>query len=492
MVSDGSNNAPVDIKNFDGGVPSQITPSGADVFFVVGDALWEATATSATLLGTFDSIGSIYVDGGTLFFSASEGGSGNELWKYAGGQASLVADVADPGQFSSLDGKLYFAGTTPAYGTELWESDGTTAGTLLVDDINPGTASSNPSGLVAGVSSATTSGLPVITYQGEYYGFGGTDGTVAGTTALTNTARPDTVTYSFSASTLTIDHGTADTDITVPLPGTATGYETGALVTSATGAFFDTNYLDPKTYTGSVKLYYIGDTVLTPILLATLTPSVAQDIYAIFDRVTAGGQEYFLLTEQDGNYNTLDTQLWTSDGTVAGTKEVGDLGAANDPGKSVYPVTSTAIAGSFGWAELLADASGVVSLWTAVTTEAVNQITMTSLGLLGTIDSIGNAGLGANGADYFFSLAPGTGGSEAIATDGTAMDTTVIATISSGAFGDFTASGDLEYFDTGVAARYGCGTVRGRPSCCRPARISRPIRRPAMAPASGPSRRPPR
>jgi ELWxxDGT repeat protein len=455
-VSDGSNSAPVDIQNFTGGVPSQITPSGADVFFVVGDALWEATATAATLIQTFDSIGSIYVDGSTLFFAADGGTDGTQLWKYADGAASMVTDIApgsggiDPAQFASLNGELYFAATTPAYGTELAKSDGTAAGTMLVDDINPGTGSSNPSGLVAGVSSSTGSGLPVITYQGQYSGYGGTDGTVAGTLATSYGGRPDTITYSFSEQTLTIEHGSDNFNITVKLPGYLPTNVEGALVYSTTGAFFDTGYDNPTTYTGSVTLYYIDNTALAPVLLATLTPSVAQDIYNVFDRVTTGGQEYFLLTEEDGNYNTLDTELWTSDGTVAGTQEVGDLGLATDPGKSVYPTTSTAIAGSFGWAELLADASGVVSLWTAPTTAGVTQITTASLGLSGTIDSTGNAGLGANGTDYFFSLALTAGGSEAIATDGTEAGTTVMATLASGAFGDFTASGSLEYFDTGV------------------------------------------
>jgi ELWxxDGT repeat protein len=455
-VSDGSDAAPVDIQNFAGGVPSQITPSGADVFFVVGDALWEATATGATLIRSFNAIGSLYADGGTLFFAADDGTSGSQLWTYAGGTATMITDInpagggIDPGQFASLNGELYFAATTPAYGTELWKSDGTASGTMLADDINPGTGSSNPSGLVAGVSSATGSGLPVVTYQGQYFGYGGTDGTVAGTVPISGNTRPDTVTYSFTETTLTIAHGSANFDITVKLPGAAPANGEGALVYSTTGAFFDTSYGNPTTYTGSVNLYYIGDTVLTPVLLATLTPSVAQDIYNVFDRVTAGGQEYFLLTEQDGNYTTQDTQLWTSDGTAAGTKEVGDLGVAADPGKNAYPVTSTAIAGGFGWAELLSNASGAVSLWTATGTAGVTQITTASLGLAGTIDSTGNAGLGANGADYFFSVALTAGGTEAIATDGTAGGTRVMATLSGGAFGDFTSAGSLEYFDTGA------------------------------------------
>ena len=42
---------------------------------------------------------------------------------------------------------VYFTATDPVKGIELWKTDGTTAGTEMVKDINPGLASSNPSAL---------------------------------------------------------------------------------------------------------------------------------------------------------------------------------------------------------------------------------------------------------------------------------------------------------------------------------------------------------
>ena len=44
-------------------------------------------------------------------------------------------------------GTIYFAAYDGTHGTELWESDGTVAGTFMVEDINPGSASSDPTPL---------------------------------------------------------------------------------------------------------------------------------------------------------------------------------------------------------------------------------------------------------------------------------------------------------------------------------------------------------
>src|SRR5687768_9352882 len=56
----------------------------------------------------------------------------------------LVADLntlpngSAPGQFVEFDGALYFTATADNYGRELWRTDGTRAGTRIVQDINPG------------------------------------------------------------------------------------------------------------------------------------------------------------------------------------------------------------------------------------------------------------------------------------------------------------------------------------------------------------------
>ena len=95
---------------------------------------------------------------GTLFFDANDGVHGYELWR-SGGTAqttSLVKDInpgpanglgVPPGSDESLvnaNGTLFFSANDGVHGRQLWESNGTAAGTIMVQDINPGPAGSYP------------------------------------------------------------------------------------------------------------------------------------------------------------------------------------------------------------------------------------------------------------------------------------------------------------------------------------------------------------
>ena len=68
--------------------------------------------------------------GSTLFFSASDGTNGTELWKSDGTPAGtvLVKDInpgtagSTPTYLINVGGTLYFAATTTTYGNELWSS----------------------------------------------------------------------------------------------------------------------------------------------------------------------------------------------------------------------------------------------------------------------------------------------------------------------------------------------------------------------------------
>jgi ELWxxDGT repeat protein len=93
---------------------------------------------------------------GTLYFNAYDDTHGRELWKSDGTKEGtvLVKDI-NPGstsgvdynyfvgsKFTNVNGLLYFIANDGIHGSELWKSDGTKEGTVLVKDINPGSAGS--------------------------------------------------------------------------------------------------------------------------------------------------------------------------------------------------------------------------------------------------------------------------------------------------------------------------------------------------------------
>ncbi|MEP2773688.1 MAG: ELWxxDGT repeat protein [Fulvivirga sp.] len=148
-----------------------LTPvANGSIFFVasasgIGPELWVTDGTevgteivkvinpSNTFTGS--EINSITPAGERIFFGARDGSTGKELWVSDGTEAGtyLVKDINIGPSFGLdatinpmlwLDDRLYFAADDGTHGTELWVTDGTEAGTSMVEDINPGSASSDP------------------------------------------------------------------------------------------------------------------------------------------------------------------------------------------------------------------------------------------------------------------------------------------------------------------------------------------------------------
>ena len=105
---------------------------------------------NATELGWIRS--EIVAVGSVAYFAAVDG-----IWKSDGTTAGtvLIKDIypgsgaTSPSRLTNVNGTVYFTADDGTHGLELWKSDGTAAGTVMVKDINPGSAGSYFHGLTA-------------------------------------------------------------------------------------------------------------------------------------------------------------------------------------------------------------------------------------------------------------------------------------------------------------------------------------------------------
>ncbi len=156
-----------------GSSPGQIANVNGTAFFTANDGingaeLWKSDGTAAGTMVIEDSDpftggikpgppgslpGNLTNVNGTLFFTANDGSNGVELWMSDGTPAgtTLVEDIipgadetpntpdsSSPTWLTNVNGTLYFAADDGTNGVELWRSDGTPAGTTIVADIMPG------------------------------------------------------------------------------------------------------------------------------------------------------------------------------------------------------------------------------------------------------------------------------------------------------------------------------------------------------------------
>ncbi len=134
-----------------------------------GDELWVSDGTSeGTQLvkdiypgsNNYGSSGDSYPRNFTefnnkLYFTANDGENGDELWVSDGtSEGTQLAKDINPGNgdsfpiyFTEFNNKLYFTANDNENGRELWVSDGTSEGTQLAKDINPGSGNSFPESL---------------------------------------------------------------------------------------------------------------------------------------------------------------------------------------------------------------------------------------------------------------------------------------------------------------------------------------------------------
>ena len=260
------------------------------------------------------------VAGSGLFFIANEGEHGRELWRTDGTSAGtvLVRDV-NPGPDAGLDygllatdGHVFFAGHDPEHGTEVWVSNGTTAGTSLVSDLTPGPESSLSylRGTIGGraLFSGRTAGEIWIT-----------DGSSAGTTLLVDLQSEYLPPYAFtsvaggalfvaqvnSGSVLWRTDGTpAGTQIVDEFP--AGNGASPSLLTDLGGKLMFSPFASP---TGQFPFRDLWSSDGT-----NAGTSLVESFYGIVEVKALGGALYFVAAE-----GPQTTGLWRTDGTTGRT-----------------------------------------------------------------------------------------------------------------------------------------------------------------------------
>jgi ELWxxDGT repeat protein len=189
-VSDGTPEGTGVVKDINPGpddsFPENLTNVNGTLFFTAdnginGRELWQSDGTEVGTvmvkdINTVDGVdqssypSNLTSVNGTLFFTANDGVTGTELWVSDGTANGTVmvedinpevddngiAQSSSPQFLTNVDGTLFFTATgldennqNQPTGRELWKSDGTSEGTVMVEDIDPGLDDSNPSYLTA-------------------------------------------------------------------------------------------------------------------------------------------------------------------------------------------------------------------------------------------------------------------------------------------------------------------------------------------------------
>ena len=411
-----------------GSNPTALVGVGNTLFFTTGGLrLWKSDGTAA---GTI-ALSAANADpfdltnvGGTLYFEASDITNGAELWKSDGtpGGTVLVKDIAagnngsSPASITAIGNKAFFSADDFIHGRELWSSDGTAAGTAMVTNIYPATAGSSPTQLTAAGNR-----LFFVANDGVHGNeLWSSDGTAAGT-ALMADINPGTLDANIQSPTNV--NGTLFFSATGPARGLfrSDGTPTGTirLSTSSTSG--------PNSLTAvNGVLYYIdlvgSDWELfksdgTPAGTGVFKTFTGGGLLPDQTMVNVGGKLFFV-----GRDLAHGNELWTSDGTAAGTVLVADLtpGAA---GSSLQNLTAVGNTLYFTFD----DGTHGKELWksdgTAAGTMMVADIAPGSASALNSAQ----ANLLAVGNKLFFIATDGTHGNQIWVTDGTAAGTQMLS-----------------------------------------------------------------
>ncbi len=336
---------------------------------------------------------------------------------------------SDPGEITVLGNTAFFTATAVQSGREVWISDGTAAGTMLLKDINPGTADANPHTFIVGNGLVYFSVLDGTTRQ-----FYQSDGTGAGTIPAVPPLPPPPP----DDTTLDLPNGTT---LFVDPFSLAPGFDSVWRTDGTVPGTFELCCVEPTALREAGGLAFIANDGIPGVLNPPIPPMLVSTDGSTGSIVELLTQQVFELTAFGGtiyfaaNDPTVGDELWTSDGSIGGTLVFADL----NPGAAGSFPSGLGIAGSdifFG----AQDPSLGAELWktngTVAGTVLVKDINN------GTPDS-NPVTLGELAGNAFIAADDGVHGVEPWSSDGTAGGTNLVLdinTATSSSFPDFFTS----------------------------------------------------
>ena len=392
----------------------------------------------------------VTLNGFTYFSADDKKGGGYALWKTDGTTAGTtkVRDV-NPSSFggaatnlSVMNGKLYFAADDGTHGNELWTTDGTEAGTVLVKDINP-TGSSSPSlftqvgNILFFTADDGTTGIELWK----------TDGTTAGTQLVKDIRTGDAGDYDIGPLVafdgflfMAADDGINGTEL-----WKSDGTDSGTVLfkdinpgasssTPSNFAVYGSNlYFSAFEPTTGIELWKTDGTSSGTALFKDINTNFGPRSSSPSQLVPAHGLLYF--TAENGSSSSMrNRQVWVTDGTSANTRAISNT---RNPGAGAAPDWLTPVGSLLffaAWDVTNGSDDKELWVWNGTSSQRVKNINSATSSAPTELTVI-------NGSLYF-SANDGSVGSALWKSDGTEAGTVLVKDIlpgtNSAGFPDFT------------------------------------------------------
>ncbi|MEO8414556.1 MAG: ELWxxDGT repeat protein [Ginsengibacter sp.] len=346
-ISDGTPGGTVLVSDIRAGAtgssPSEFVLLGNFLYFTAetalqGRELWRTNGTSAGTTIVKDIVPgalssntefnyNLFSNGSYLLFAANTTAAGNELWKSDGTSAGTIllkdintghsgADSSNPDNFIVLNNIVLFTATDATHGNEIWKTDGSSAGTVLVKDINPGTASSTQVEIFPGYFANFFIGFHIFNKRAY---FDANDGTSAGEIWVTDGTSGNT--------TLVKNFPSISPNFSRPLLIDAVNFPGKFIFPYGDGISRSELWQSDGTPAGTVLLKSFSPTSPGAAPLIFIPYSVDFINQTLTNPLFKGTKFFFA-----AGTSTQGTELWACDGTAAGTSVVKDIYAGTGNG----------------------------------------------------------------------------------------------------------------------------------------------------------------